>query len=286
MLKRAFSRVRRRLSLHNEPGLPALDLRQFEISERLFKGFPFLEPHRGASGICDLHFQDRELRGAIACTPAEATLLHLAALNLKPQKALEIGSYIGWSSAHIASALDNKLTCVDPFLEIGSSLMEETSQCAKQRFLDNMARCGLDQKIKLVCGKSPDILPELVPNGGWDFAFVDGWHLDDQPVRDLIGLLPYLQGEAVIILHDPWIRDVRDGLVLLLLKGFNLYVCDTANYLTFCWRGQLTDGLRKTIAMSKTDRLTSHISKERKAGFGLGLKTLDQLAAAGMATPS
>jgi hypothetical protein len=164
--------------------------------------------------------------------------------------------------------------------------MEETSQCAKQRFLDNMARCGLDQKIKLVCGKSPDILPELVPNGGWDFAFVDGWHLDDQPVRDLIGLLPYLQGEAVIILHDPWIRDVRDGLVLLLLKGFNLYVCDTANYLTFCWRGQLTDGLRKTIAMSKTDRLTSHISKERKAGFGLGLKTLDQLAAAGMATPS
>lgn len=186
----------------------------------------------------DLHFQDKELLGAIACTPAEATMLYIATRNFQPRNLLEIGSYIGWSSAHIALAAAGLLTCVDPFIEIGPYLKEKPDERAKQRFLDNIKRAGLSDKVQLICGKSPDVLQSIAPSSGWDFVFIDGWHLDGQPIRDVAGLLPFLSESAILILHDLWIADVRDAACYLRALGWTLHIFNTANYLTFAWKIQ------------------------------------------------
>jgi len=182
-----------------------------------------------------VHFQDKSLGGAIACTAAEATLLYLAARCAQPEAPIEIGSYIGWSTAHLASGIKSVLTCIDPFLEIGPDLREDTSEPAKQRFLDNLTRAGLIERIRLVCGKSPEAIPTAAP-GGWDFAFVDGWHVDGQPIRDVSGITPHLAPTAVVILHDLWLPDVRDALCYLRALGWEYEILNTSNYLTLAWR--------------------------------------------------
>jgi len=261
------------------PSLSATDWDKHEVSRQILQAFPYFTPHGGYSGVTDLHFQDRELKGAVACTPSEATLLHLAAKHLQPLRPLEIGSYMGWSSAHIASAIDQPLACVDPFVEIGPDLRETTSEPARQRFFSNMERSGLTAKIKLHCEKSPDVLSSIAPEGGWDFAFVDGWHLNDQPTRDLVGLLPFVSPHAIVILHDIWVRDVRDALLYILTQGFNAYICDTANFLTFCWRGPIPANLHRALLSPTWATLDNIGAHAHRITYGLKASSLNQFAA-------
>lgn len=201
-----------------------------ELSKRLLEHFPRLVAHRGTSGLTDLHYQDFDLGGAVCCTAAEATLLaKLAELSI-PLDALEIGSYVGWSAAHIAQWCS--LTCVDPMTEV-----ECDSVFPLIRFWENVDRCGLRRKVRIIKQPSPDVIPMIAPpTRGFDFVFVDGKHTDRQPERDVRGLLPHLAKDAVVILHDLWIRDVKEAANVLVQAGFKLNVLPTANYLTVFWR--------------------------------------------------
>src|SRR5689334_1349602 len=203
----------------------------------LREAFPELVFHPGTSGNPDVHYQDREVRGAVCCTPAEAMLLHHAARLCNPAAALEIGSYVGWSTAHLASALARGvLTCVDPFLETGDGGADaDAGARAHARFLQNIARAGLASKVRLVREKSPEALPALSAGVRWDFVLVDGWHLSGAPLRDVLGVLPHLAGHPVLLLHDLWIADVRDAFAHLVARGWGCHVFDTANYLALLW---------------------------------------------------
>src|SRR3954468_1499448 len=68
------------------------------------------------SGHADLCYQDADILGATCCTQAEACLLHWAAHQLPPSATiLEIGSYVGWSTAHLAWG-GQQVVCIEPFL--------------------------------------------------------------------------------------------------------------------------------------------------------------------------
>ena len=208
----------------------------------------------------------------MCCTPSEAMLMHHAARLARPDHALEIGSYIGWSSAHLASGLAScELTCVEPFLETGGAgeSRDGKAALAHRRFLRNMERAGVSDNVTLIRDKSPDAIPALSETRRWDFIFVDGWHLQGQPLKDVIGVLPYAAPGGVILLHDLWIADVRDALLYLATHGWSYRIFDTANYLTIVWRGDPAPWLSELFAIAEREEFVLPSARARKFIFGL-----------------
>lgn len=250
----------------------ALALTRQDPSRRLLDAFEELVFHPGMSGNTDVHYQDREIRGAVCCTVSEAMLMHHVARLSQPGYALEIGSYIGWSSAHLASGLTRcALTCVDPFLETGGPGAGQASaaEAAYRRFQQNMARAGVADKVRLTRGKSPDVIPAVSEGISWDFVFVDGWHLQGQPVRDVAGVLPFVSAGAVMLLHDLWIADVRDALLYLVGRGWSYRIFDTANYLTVLWRGTAPPWLDELVGIAEQPGFVLESARARRFVFGL-----------------
>jgi predicted O-methyltransferase YrrM len=243
-----------------------------ELSAQLLEQFEELIYHPGLSGNTDTHYQDREIGGAVCCTPSEAMLMHHAARLCDPAAALEIGSYVGWSSAHIASALSRcRLTCIDPFLEVDTDDGSKSGRAshAHARFLQNMQRAGVADRIELVRELSPDILPSVAPDAGWDFIFVDGWHLHGQPLRDVSGVLQHAAAGAVILLHDLWIVPVRDAFLHLVNTGWDFHIFDTSNYLTVLWRGDTLNWLAELRHIGAGERFSLRSAAGRRFYFGL-----------------
>ncbi len=250
----------------------ALALTPPGLSAHLLSRFQELVYHTGMSGNRDTHYQDREILGAVCCTPSEAMLMYHAARLCNPRHALEIGSYIGWSSAHIASGLSRcVLTCVDPFSETGqvSTSPDSASERAYARFLQNIVRAGLSDKVRLVRDHSPDAIPGLSTAHQWDFIFVDGWHLQGQPIRDVVGVLPYASTDAVLLLHDLWIADVRDAFLYLVAHGWSHHIFSTSNYLTILWREEAPSWINQLIEISRSDSFVLKSADYRKLFVGL-----------------
>jgi predicted O-methyltransferase YrrM len=255
---RQRARLRKKALDLTPHGLPAQFLRRFE--ELVF--------HAGMSGNPDVHYQDAEIRGAVCCTPSEAMLLNQVAQASNARRALEIGSYIGWSTAHIAAGLQCTLTCVDPFLETGAG-GETTAERAHARFLQNIQRAGLSDKVQLVRARSPDALPEVSGSEQWDFIFVDGWHLHGQPVKDVAGVLPFAAPNAVLLLHDLWIADVRDAFIFLITHGWSHRIFATSNYLTLLWRGAEPPWLGPLVATAESEPYALPSARGRRLFLGL-----------------
>lgn len=218
----------------------AVDGTTLQPSKFILSRFPRLVSHPSPSGIDDLHYTDADYEGAICCTAAEATMLFELVEYSGATRLVEIGSYVGWSSAHIASGgvpRRAKLTCIDPMSEHRPDLPGSTPTSLETRFLENIAACGLRSSVTLVRGRSPEVLPEIAPSDGWDFAFVDGLHLHGQPLKDVQGVLPHLAEGAPIVLHDLYLPDVRDARDWLSGEGWHGCVLPTANLLTVCWKG-------------------------------------------------
>ena len=247
-------------------------LNAYPLSRRLFECFPALEPHPGYSPARDIHLSDQDFPGPITCTPSEGGLLFALADIWNPRRPLEIGSFIGWSTAHIASALKTtQLQCIEPFLVSESPETDPPSALAARRFRENIARSGCQEKVRLIPEPSPTSLMPNRPEGGWDFVFLDGWHNDGQPLRDVEGLLPCLAAKALVILHDTWIPDVRDAMLRLLDAGFLVYSLDTANYIGVCVRGEDIGHWEKfrAIALEKRHVLDAAQALRRHVGLSV-----------------
>lgn len=194
-------------------------------------GVPSPSQHPG------VFLQDIGIGGAIACTETEALILDLLVLSVDPRRAVEIGSYVGWSSAHLAWHLDGTLDCIDNFTE-GAGTLGPTNPEVIQRFWANLNRTPGKDRVRMWVGTSPEILPAVAhAEEPWELAFVDGWHLNGQPRRDVEGLLPFLSQDAAIVLHDLWMPDVQAAADQLCLKGFHMYQIPTPGFMGVFWRG-------------------------------------------------
>jgi predicted O-methyltransferase YrrM len=70
---------------------------------------------------------------------------------------------------------------------------------------------GLDRRVDLACGWSPEDVPKFAGEG-IDFLFIDGFHAGSAPLRDFKALRPYLASDAVIYWHDTDQRGVASAL--------------------------------------------------------------------------
>ena len=105
--------------------------------------------------------------------PESAALLKQIVMLIRPEKSLEIGTAIGYSSQLILKNGGKKLYT----LEIKEELIEK----AKEYF----ARAGLDKRVTCYHGDASEILPLM--DGEFDFIFMDG------PKTRYIDYLPHVK---------------------------------------------------------------------------------------------
>ena len=186
------------------------------LSRRILQSFPDLVAHEGPRiGHPALYYTDREIGGALCATAEEAMLLHTLAHWCQPVLAVEIGSYVGWTAAHMAAAASHGgcLFCIDDLSECKQPDLQ------RMRFTSNLARCGLSKNVSLVVGRSPQALSQVV--GDYiDLAYVDGCHQHEQPLMDVQALVDRMAPDGVIALQNTWMPSVMEACHWLMLKGY------------------------------------------------------------------
>lgn len=177
-------------------------------------------------------------------TRDEAHILYQAALNTAkasasattPLKALEIGSHVGWSTVHIALGLgDVQLDVVEPQLTSDPRVL--------LALIDSLRRAGLDKKVNLLAGFSPQKVEELA-NGPqkkrWSFIFIDGNHNGDYPLNDAIACKKYAADDCIIFFHDLAFPDVAKGFLYFKDKdGWSMRIYHTQQIMGAVWRGNI-----------------------------------------------
>ncbi|HYO75154.1 MAG TPA: class I SAM-dependent methyltransferase [Thermoanaerobaculia bacterium] len=157
----------------------------------------------------------------------EAVLLHNIALQFAGRRALEIGSWLGWSTCHLAMA-GVQLDVVDP---------AHDDPIIRASVVDTLTRCGVAERVNLAGGRSPETIAEL--DGRWSLFFIDGDHESPAPLRDTAAALAYATEDCAFVFHDLAAPAVAAPLRFLKEKGFNVVVYQTAQIMAMAWRGDV-----------------------------------------------
>jgi predicted O-methyltransferase YrrM len=200
--------------------------------------FPMMVEQPSPRGWGDPCFQDKELRGALGISAQEGMILHRLVQLAMPAHILEIGSYVGWSAAFCLFETKSFMTCIDSFTEGNGTLETTPNWRVKDRFDENLTHLGVIDRVSLITECSPECLPAVVlpRSRGYGMAFVDGWHFDGQPLRDVQGVVPLIRPTGILVLHDAWMGNVQDAVSWLLQAGWNIHMCPTSNQLAIAWR--------------------------------------------------
>jgi glycosyltransferase involved in cell wall biosynthesis/SAM-dependent methyltransferase len=157
----------------------------------------------------------------------EAVLLHNLALQFAGRRALEIGSWLGWSTCHLALA-GVHVDVIDP---------AHDDPVIRVSVEESVARCGVSERVNLIGGRSPESIAKL--GGKWSLFFVDGDHEAPAPLRDTIACLPYAADDCAFVFHDLAAPAVAAALHFLAEQGFHVIVYQTAQIMAFAWRGNV-----------------------------------------------
>lgn len=205
------------------------DFRSNLIAPDLRRFFPHAKPlARSPYGHEVLHDPDLHAVCGYMTADEAAILYHVA--KLRPSVWLEIGSFVGWSAAHLAMA-GVAVLAVD---------QEYTDRNAiKLRAEENLKAAHLLANVELI-GNSSDGFFQDAPIDYFDGVFIDGNHDAPEPLRDAQRALTALNARGVIVLHDYAGRPIRDAVDWLFDQGFKVRIYQTPAQLAVCWRGDFT----------------------------------------------
>lgn len=135
----------------------------------------------------------------------QRALYHLIA-HLKPKKVLEIGTFVGCSTVHIALALKQnganaQMTTVD-INDVNNESSKPWKQFGSPRSpYENLVKTGCEELVNFVHQNSVPFL-ENTAEGKFDFIFLDGGHKAVEVYQEVALALNRLSPDGVILLHD------------------------------------------------------------------------------------
>ena len=119
--------------------------------------------------------------------------------KFKPRNCLEIGVAEGGSSILILNAIkdiqNSLLVSLDLNTKYYGNPLKNTGHCVKEYFPE------LTNNWKLFTGKQPHQFLEKL-NIRFDFLFLDTIHLAPGELINIIEALPFLNDNAIVVLHD------------------------------------------------------------------------------------
>ena len=129
--------------------------------------YEYLVAHRSPDDevVRELREQTARLgpHAVMQIAPDQATLLRILVAAIGARRAIEVGTFTGFSALAIARGLpkDGRLLCLD--------VSEEWTRVARRAW----ARAGLDGRIELRIGPAAESLRALPDEPTFDFAFID-----------------------------------------------------------------------------------------------------------------
>jgi hypothetical protein len=161
----------------------------------------------------------------------EASILFANARAFKGQSGVEIGAWRGWSTAYLVAAGIAPLTVIEPLL---------ADRDWRSEFEQVVRGAGGGSTTTLVPEESPGAVVRLGEAGArWSFAFIDGDHDGEAPMRDALSCAPYLETTAMVVFHDLVSPHVATGLRALAGKGWSVMAYQTAQMMGVAWRGAI-----------------------------------------------
>jgi predicted O-methyltransferase YrrM len=129
-------------------------------------------------------------------------LMHLYVDGTKPLNILEIGCFEGLATSQFSDELllhpDSRLFAVDPF-DLGDTTTPLTVETEKL-FLRNIHRSEHASKICVYKGFSDEFFK--VNKQMFDFVYIDGSHIPDQVLRDVVNSFNFTKKEGIIWMDD------------------------------------------------------------------------------------
>ena len=119
---------------------------------------------------------------------AAGMMLYSLTFAMDPRIVLEIGTYAGYTTIHIALALS----------ENGRIWTIDIDGRGQKICIKESKRLGVNDKIKFIIGDSQSIdwyLPI-------DILYIDGDHVYDAVLADFLKYSPYVQKEGIVVFHD------------------------------------------------------------------------------------
>lgn len=157
---------------------------------------------------------------------------------------LDIGAYTGWTTAHLAAAME-WVTSLDPVLKY---------QAFQSRFEENLR--GMWDQLNCVSSRTSDAYFDYererraehsrrakgLDIGPLEFTgvVIDGEHGWHQPLKDAQNAAAHLAPDGVILFHDFIGGPVQEGVRWLQDNGFRCRIYNTPFMVACCWRGKFT----------------------------------------------
>lgn len=171
---------------------------------------------------------DRRFPGTGLTTYDETALLYNYGLALKHGILVEIGCWVGWSTAAWALSGTHVVT-IDPVL---SGLPQGESCRASLRETDTIER------VEFIGDYSHPALARLAASGlRASGIFIDGDHVADAPLQDAIDAQSIAADDCLIIFHDLVLPNIATALTWLGNNGWQCGIHYTAQFIGVAWRG-------------------------------------------------
>ena len=129
--------------------------------------------------------------------------------DLKPKSVLEVGTHIGASTLHIASALFNSQIKKNQTVQFTTLDIRDVNSPVDKPWLkfdmshsplEMIKHFGYDSFAKFVAGNSLEYLKNTSQK--FDFIFLDGDHAETTVYKEIPAALKLLNPNGIILLHD------------------------------------------------------------------------------------
>lgn len=225
---------------------------------RLAAAFPLLRPARRNNPVRPCASQiwrtDQRWPECGVVSVDEAHILYNTARQFVGYLTLEIGCWIGWSTAHLAAG-GARIEALDVAL-----CQSEIRRAVTQ----SMSLLGFADRVTLVGGISPYTIDRLAAGRQrpWSLFFIDANHTRPSPYLDTDACLRHAHADAMILYHDLLNPDVHEGLILCREQGWNTGYYDTMDIIGVAWRGDVQPIAHQRDPQFR-DPVPAHLRNER-----------------------